>query len=136
MRRNPTKHIEQHRIREGPWASSPGDGANGAFVIPVGGVLLQTIASDGTHWEEDGLLGDPWEHVSVSLALRCPTWAEMDYVKRLFWRDNETVMQLHVPRKSHINLADTCLHLWKPVGIEIPSPPLETVGPVGLAGQR
>lgn len=42
----------------------------------------------------------PWEHVSVSVsgARRCPTWEEMDAVKRLFWADDETVMQLHVPR--------------------------------------
>ena len=29
--------------------------------------------------------GGGWEHVSVSLARRCPTWEEMCMVKDIFW---------------------------------------------------
>lgn len=29
-----------------------------------------------------------WEHVSVSLRNRCPTWDEMCLVKDIFWRDD------------------------------------------------
>jgi hypothetical protein len=38
----------------------------------------------------------------------------MDAIKRLFFHDTETVMQLHVARTSHINLHPFCLHLWRP----------------------
>lgn len=99
------------------------------FVIPRDGVRLKVIASDGTDWKECGLKGKPWEHVSVSVEGRCPTWGEMDDIKRIFWRDDETVMQLHVPRDEHVNLHPTCLHLWRPTGVEIPRPPTITVGP-------
>lgn len=127
MRRNPTKHIEQYRIREGAWGSDSSAGANGAFLIPRNGILLKVIASDGVDWEASGLSLPVWEHVSVSVQVRCPTWEEMDWVKRLFWRDDETVLQLHVPRDRHINFHGTCLHLWKPVGVDILLPPTETL---------
>ena len=138
MRRNPTKRIEQFRVLDGLLASSSRDGANGAFHIPYGekAVMhyLRVIASDGSGWRDSGLPGDPWEHVSVSLAHRCPTWDEMDFVKRIFWRDDETVIQLHVPRSVHINVHSFCLHLWKPVGFDVPLPPRETVGPSRVGG--
>jgi hypothetical protein len=95
--------------------------SEGAFLIPskVDGQQLVVIASTG--------LG--WDHVSVSRRNRCPNWAEMEQVKRLFFRDDETAMQLHVPPSDHVNLAPTCLHLWRPNdGREIPRPPRELVG--------
>lgn len=66
---------------------------------------------------------DGWDHVSVSRKNRCPNWPEMSHVKHLFFKDDETAMQLHVPVEDHISFADTCLHLWRPVLIEIPRPP-------------
>jgi hypothetical protein len=73
--------------------------------------------------------GEGWDHVSVSLPERCPTWAEMEQVKRLFFRDDETAMQLHVPPTDHISIHPFCLHLWRPHGAEIPRPPGWMVGP-------
>lgn len=67
--------------------------------------------------------GEGWEHVSVSTPVRCPTWDEMEHVKRLFFREDETVMQLHVPTTDHISVHHFCLHLWRPIGMEIPRPP-------------
>lgn len=102
-----------------------GDGGKGRFFIPFKptGMTLQAIASDG----------DPpevmWEHVSVSLPSRCPLWPEMCYIKELFFEPHETVMQLHVPPEDHINFHPYCLHLWRPIGIEIPRPPSILVGP-------
>lgn len=131
MRKNPTKHIEHGRVTDGPLASSRKEGANGAFRVTWKGVSLGIIVSDGSGWKTSDLPGPAWEHVSVSVQSRCPTWEEMDAVKQIFWRDDETVMQLHVPRDRHVNLHDTCLHLWKPIDVKIPLPPTECVGPVG-----
>lgn len=64
-----------------------------------------------------------WDHVSVSHPSRCPTWEEMEKVKRWLFEGHETAMQLHVPASSHINIHPYCLHLWRPVGAEIPRPP-------------
>lgn len=73
----------------------------------------------------------PWEHVSVHRRRReagewvkeTPTWDEMDRIKGMFWEDDETVMQLHVPHTDKINFHAKCLHLWRPTNVEIPCPP-------------
>jgi hypothetical protein len=76
----------------------------GAFLIPCNGVSLRVIAASG--------LG--WDHVSVSLPDRTPTWAEMHFVKRAFFEDHETAMQLHPPESDYVNQHPHCLHLWRP----------------------
>ena len=92
-----------------------GDHEVGAFLIPgyQGGQALRVIAANG----------EGWDHVSVSLLDRCPSWGEMDYIKRLFFHDDETAMQLHVPHSDHINVHPYCLHLWRPHHQTIPRPP-------------
>lgn len=87
----------------------------GAFVVklPSAPTGLYVIAS----------IGGGWDHVSVSHAKRVPTWQEMERIKRLFFRANETAMQLHVPPADHINNHPNVLHLWRPQGAEIPMPP-------------
>ena len=101
---------------------SYGDEGNGVFSLPPprGGGALLCIASNG----------DGWDHVSVSISNRCPNWAEMEHVKRAFFADNETAMQLHVPPSDHVNHHPYCLHLWRPNdGRDIPRPPAIFVGP-------
>lgn len=112
-----------HAIERGrqPGTTSK-DGLNGIFRLrpPVSHAELTVIASDGYGWEFEG---EPWEHVSVSLPKRCPTWDEMTFIRLAFWRDDETVMQLHAMRSDHINVHPFCLHLWRPTGEAIPMPP-------------
>lgn len=99
------------------WA---GDGTCGAFWLksPIDRADLKVIASSA----------EGWDHVSVSRKNRCPNWAEMEHVKRLFFRDDEAAMQLHVPADDHINNHPYCLHLWRPHASEIPRPPGWMVG--------
>lgn len=98
-----------------------GDGTCGMFDVPhpKTAVTLKVIAS----------AGGGRDHVSVSLPNRCPNWIEMDFIKRAFFKDDETAMQLHVPPTEHINYHSYCLHLWRPADCEIPRPPAEFVGP-------
>jgi hypothetical protein len=72
--------------------------------------------------------GAPWDHVSVSLPGRCPTWSEMDHIKRLFFAPDETAMQLHVPESEHISNHPYCLHIWRPTSEPLPVPPSILVG--------
>lgn len=110
---------EHLRLREGPMATSERMGNNGMFIVPAGGtVRLRVIASDG----------QGWEHVSVSLANRCPTWEEMCLVKELFWHDDACVVQYHPPKSDYVNCHDYCLHLWRPVGVALVRPPSIMVG--------
>lgn len=110
------------------WAGTEDDerGNGGAFLIMrkmgIHPIWLRVIASRG--------LG--WDHVSVSLSNRTPTWDEMEFVKRLFFERDEVAMQLHVPPREHVNNHPYCLHLWRPQAGEIPRPPADMVGVPGL----
>jgi hypothetical protein len=109
--------IEKYRELTGKFASNQGD-PFGKFWIPGPyNNTLQCLASDGT----DEI---PWDHVSVSLAARCPNWPEMCFIKSLFFDDEETVMQLHPPKSHYINNHLFCLHLWRPTNEIIPMPPI------------
>jgi len=84
-------------------------------------------------WQSDRLrviasTDEGWEHVSVSCQTRCPTWEEMEWVKRCFFEPSDTCMQLHVPEAEHINCHPYCLHIWRPVSGFIPRPPNHLVG--------
>jgi hypothetical protein len=98
-----------------------GDETCGAFRVPLPLKNISTVVIAS--------IGMGWDHVSVSLADRCPTWNEMEYIKRMFFNPLETVMQLHVPASDHINYHPYCLHLWRPLEAIIPRPPASLVGP-------
>lgn len=89
----------------------------GAFHFTHKGSYLRVIAS----------VGEGWDHVSVSLIDRTPTWEEMELIKRKFFRPDETAMQLHVPIAEHININPNVLHLWRPHHRPIPLPPKHLV---------
>lgn len=100
------------------WA---GDETGGVFEVPspIDKASLLVIASNG----------EGWDHVSVSRTNRCPNWIEMDHIKRLFFRDDEVAMQLHVANKDHISIHPNCLHIWRPHDATIPLPHKIFVGP-------
>ncbi len=104
-------------IKQGDrYASPPDTQSHGLFEIKYQSFTLLVLASDG-----QGRI--PWEHVSVSLAKRCPNWKEMCFVKDLFWSPDETVVQFHPRASEYVNLMPHCLHLWKRVGQEYELPP-------------
>lgn len=110
----------QYRLRKGPMGTDESYGNNGAFFVPSrpGKPPFKVIASDG----------EGWDHVSISLPDRCPTWEEMCRVKALFWDDEDAVMELHPPRSDWVNNHRFCLHLWRPQHCTIPLPPSIMVG--------
>lgn len=111
----------KYRIRTGPLGSDDSIGNLGAFQIPVSAKskrCFKVISSD-----EAG-----WEHVSVSLPDRTPTWDEMCGIKAMFWDADDCVIQYHPPVSEYINNHPHCLHLWRPVGEGIPMPPKWMVG--------
>jgi hypothetical protein len=125
----------QFRVRKGSFGSDDSIGNYGLFFIPnraaktrglstreYGAVPLKVIASEG----------EGWEHVSVSLPTRCPTWEEMSFIKSLFWDDVDCVVQFHPPSSEHVNNHAFCLHLWRPIGYQIQTPPSILVGDKSL----
>jgi hypothetical protein len=95
-----------------------GDRGNGCFIFPARSSMVVVCSNGGG-----------WEHASVSVRDRCPTWEEMEWVKRQLWSAEDTVMQLHVPPAEHRNCHPHCLHLWRPTDREIPRPPGMFVAP-------
>lgn len=106
-----------------------GDERNGAFVIPLTNELGHRLAGSkpGERLRVIAASGGGWDHVSVSLEHRTPTWEEMSLVHRLFFKEGEIAYQLHVPEKDHINCHPNCLHLWRKQGFAMPLPPKDMV---------
>ena len=94
-------------VYRGPMRSDFSHGNNGQFRITSlklsRALLVQ--ASD-----------EDWEHVSVSVIDRCPTWFEMCLVKRLFWDDDDMVIQYHPPVADYVNDHPYVLHMWRKAG--------------------
>lgn len=105
--------VENSRITKGPLGSDRQHGLSGAFGIKYKKVTLFVIASN-----EFG-----WDHVSVSLPHRTPSWNEMNHVKDLFFEENETVVQFHPKKSEYVNFHPHVLHLWKKHGLEYELPP-------------
>lgn len=109
--------LDRYRVRV-PELGGMGDELCGAFLIPSPVMGRLRVIASGY---------DGWDHVSVSLENRAPVWAEMEHVKRLFFRPEACCMQLHVPEAAHLSVHPHCLHIWRPHGVEIPRPPAEFV---------
>lgn len=94
-------------------------GVYGQWTYRHEGLLLRIQASEGAGWE----------HVSVSLPNRCPSWEEMCAVKDLFWDGEDAVIQFHPPRSNYVSYSKYCLHLWR---CKYQEQPLPHYGLVGL----
>ena len=122
------KAPEKYRWKDHPIApSSEIDGSNGFFLIPhfrINNYEFRCLMSNGAGWE----------HCSITVARigkpadRTPTWAEMCWLKDLFWDKADCVMQLHPPESEHISTHNFCLHLWRPINEKIPTPTSIMVG--------
>jgi len=126
------KFPEHYRLTSpalGRYATKHGDDF-GMFAMRLHGVQIRMIATAASDAYDDPELKDVdnWEHVSVSIENRCPTWEEMCLVKSLFWEPEDTVVQFHPPESDYVNAHRFCLHLWRYKGI-MPRPPSITVGP-------
>ncbi len=121
MRKTVPVLLEHGRLRDGQMSSPTGEMWGMFMLTGPFGQNLKVISSGS-----DSEFG--WEHVSVSLDRRPPIWEEMCFIKDLFWDEEEVVMQLHPPKSMYINNHPNCLHLWRPLKMTIPIPPMILVG--------
>ena len=119
MKKEMPNRVAKARVITGPMGTDAKFGFNGLFLFRRRGQQLRVICSDGAGWD----------HVSVSLFNRCPTWDEMCYIKNLFFDDDETVIQFHPSKKDYVNYHPHTLHLWKRQGQEYELPPWWMIGP-------
>lgn len=108
----------EYRVKSGPYGTPSNAGNYGAFFITHKRKTFRCIASDDMGWE----------HVSVSLPDRCPTWREMCEIKEMFWDDEDVVLQYHPAKSRYVNNHPYCLHLWRPTSTAVPEPPSIMVG--------
>ncbi len=113
MKKKPSKLLEKCRVTKGALKSDKSLGNNGLFIIPHKNMALNVVVSDQFGWD----------HVSVSLVSFVPTWSMMCFIKNLFWDEDEVVIQYHPKKEDCVNFHPHCLHLWKPQGLALPTPP-------------
>jgi hypothetical protein len=123
--------VEKGRVLR-PGLATPRGETCGAFYLkaPTGAVLF-VMVGDAVEWP---FPGPPFEHVSAHVRpdratdpRRCPTWEEMCWLKDLFFGPEEVVVQYHPPKSAAVNIHNWTLHLWRPVGVEVPLPPAACV---------
>ncbi len=107
----------------------PKDEAPGFYLLPhptVDDYFLFVVFSDSEGWENASISirklisRDQRKFKQVE---RCPTWGEMNFIKDLFWNPSEVAIQFHPAMANYVNNHEYVLHIWKPVGVEFPTPP-------------
>lgn len=125
--------MDRYRVKSGPlieYWGTPGDETCGAFLVPMDKQARVRLAHFAgiTKIAKCIISGsEGWDHVSISFPDRCPTWEEMEGLKRLFFEPDAVCMQLHVGVAEHLSHHPFCLHIWHPHGVDIPLPPPEFV---------
>lgn len=113
MKKKLPANLIKFRIHSPNYEIVPDDDIQGIFLIPYMDYELKVMCG----------VGDGWDHVSVSLNNREPYWPEMEFIRRLFFENGETVLQIHPPIAQHINLHPYVLHLWRAWHVEYTLPP-------------
>lgn len=124
------KSIEEIKNTPGILIKKEGEDGFGGTVFPVcyknGKIKIDQSIDKALHFIFSWGCG--FEHLSVSTPIKTPTWEQMCKMKEIFWRDDEVCMQLHPKKEEYINNHNYCLHIWRPIDKEIPTPPSVMVG--------
>lgn len=99
-------------------AEAPNDG--------IGGYYYDTVSDKRLNFIFSYQMG--WEHLSVSMPSRTPTWEQMCKMKSIFWGEDEVCVEYHPKKEDYVNNHPHCLHIWKPTEVELPTPPSILVG--------
>jgi hypothetical protein len=120
-------HLDKYRVKHPTHTLySPAGATYGAFAIPhptKGRYTYEVIAVDAQDEMSRG-----WEHVSVKVAdisgeTRTPGWDEMEWIKALFWQEDEVTVQFHVNGQEKVNVHPNVLHIWRNAKAPFQLPP-------------
>lgn len=114
------KNLVKYRVNLPDYEQVADDSIQGAFVIPYANAELRIVSSNGAGWD----------HVSVSVAGRCPTWDEMHWIRKLFFEPNETVIQIDPPEHDYVSFHRHTLHMWRNQRQVIDLPPKWMIAPI------
>lgn len=79
----------------------------------IGGSYYDTVSGKWLNFIFSVQMG--WEHLSVSMPSKTPSWDQMCVMKDLFWEDNEECFQYHPKKEDYVNIHPHCLHIWRPI---------------------
>lgn len=99
-------------------AEAENDGIGGKYYDKYSGKFLNFIFS----YQMD------WEHLSVSMPNKTPSWDQMCMMKNIFWNEDEACAEYHPKKEDYVNNHKHCLHIWKPTNEVLPLPPSILVG--------
>jgi hypothetical protein len=54
-----------------------------------------------------------YEHLSVSMPNKTPSWDQMCVMKDIFFEDEEETIEYHPPKSDYVNIHPHCLHMWR-----------------------
>lgn len=120
--------VESCRMNLAAFETTKRGDRRGLFMVRRPGIQVTIIVDEG---DRSG-----WEHVSVSVKINHPTlgivdhtpsWDVMCQVKSMFWEPEECVLQFHPPASVYVNTKANVLHLWKRVGVNAETPPVDLV---------
>ena len=80
-----------------------------------------------------------WEHLTVSPQPQrghTPEWDVMCRVKDIFWEEEECCIEYHPRHSQYVNNNETCLHIWRPIDVELPEPPTILLGFAGMSSEE
>lgn len=95
------------------------------YILGIDGVSFTIRLSDHRLYDVIASNGGGWDHVSINpyKHSRTPNWNIMCELKDLCFKDDETVIEYHPKKADYVNVAEHCLHLWRPQNQTIPVPP-------------
>lgn len=99
-------------------AEAENDGIGGKYYDKYSGKFLNFIFSYQMGWE----------HLSVSMPNKTPSWNQMCMMKNIFWNEDEACVEYHPKKEDYVNNHKHCLHIWKPTNEVLPLPPSILVG--------
>jgi hypothetical protein len=124
-------HLNQFRIKEGEGATTDADGLNGNFKFALAGVIVQVSSSETEIEGYEHLIAVAFDKPQSSIISRltakdpvprCLTNEEKMQVKRLFWEDDECVVEYLPAKGSQMPFHFTATHLWRRTFSEFPMP--------------
>ncbi len=92
----------------------------------MGGYYYDSISGKNLNFIFSYQLG--WEHLSVSMPSRTPTWEQMCRMKDIFWNKDEACVEYHPKEEDYVNMHPHCLHIWRSTEEYLPIPPHILVG--------
>lgn len=89
----------------------------GKFIIPFENGTFEVTASN--------YMG--WDHISIVVITkngmaRIAASEEIERLKKMFFGDEVTI-EVHPKKKDYINIDEVMLHVWRPLGKDLPLPP-------------